>query len=350
MKISKKLTNFIKAIFIIAVFSISLITASKILTLKSLDGYEQMQAFYKQKENTVDVLFLGSSKVFCQIDTGILWDQHGMSAFDLGGAEAPPWNSYFYLKEALKTQNPKVIIYDASIIGFRNEVMFTPESWTIINNYGMKWNENRINQLLVNTDGKKQFKSLLFPLNTMHSRYKELVTNDFNDFKNSINFKGFDYRNTTVPFETPDMTNVLEFDPIGEKHEKYLKMIIDLARENNIPIVVMISPYVVSEQEERYFNTVGLICKENNVEFFDFNRMYDAIGLDFATDMAEDIHVNLSGSKKFTEYLGNYIKNNYEIEDHRGDEKYSSWDFDADANRRIREYEAELWSSINVEQ
>ena len=65
--------------------------------------------------------------------------------------------------------------------------------------------------------------------------------------------------------------------------------------------------------------------------------MYDELGIDFKTDMAENIHVNFSGSKKLTEYLGNYIVNNYEVTDHRGDSEYSSWDIDAEINRRNRE-------------
>ena len=102
-----KITNLIKGIVTITVFVAVLFVANKILMLKSEDGIEQMQAYYKQKENTVDALFLGSSKVYCQIDTGIIWDKYGISSFDLGGAEAPSWVCYYYLKEALKTFRSK---------------------------------------------------------------------------------------------------------------------------------------------------------------------------------------------------------------------------------------------------
>ncbi|MDD6581027.1 MAG: hypothetical protein PUE89_09005, partial [Lachnospiraceae bacterium] len=68
----------------------------------------------------------------------------------------------------------------------------------------------------------------------------------------------------------------------------------------------------------------------------DFNKMYDELSIDFSTDMAEKVHLNFSGTKKLTEYLGNYIVNNYDIPDHRGDAKYSSWDIDAKINRENR--------------
>lgn len=334
---NSKIKNFIKGIIVITVFTISLHIVTNIMMLKSEDGYDQMQSFYKQKENTVDVLFLGSSKIYCQVDTGILWDEHGMSAFDLGGAEAPTWNSYYMLKEALKTQKPKVIVYDASIIAYRHDVLYQPSVWSMTNAYGLHYNENRIMMLWENSENINDFKKLLFPLDTMHSRYKELTENDFFDENNSINYKGFDYRNTTVQFETPDVSNMTEDFVFDEKHEKYLRMMIDLARENDIPFVVMTTPYVVTIDEQGYLNYVETICEEEGVTYIDFNKMYDELGIDFSTDMAENVHLNFSGTKKLTQFLGNYIKENYDIPDHRGDEKYSSWDVDAQINRQNRE-------------
>lgn len=347
---NSKVKNLIKGIIVFIVFALILAGMSRLFTLKSLDGIEQMRSFYKQKDNTVDVLFLGSSKVYCQIDNGILWDEYGISSFDLGGAEAPPWNSYYYMKEALKTQTPKVIIYDASIIGYRSDVLAQPEVWAITNNYGMKWNKNRIDQLKSNTQDEKMFYKLLFPLGSMHSRYNELTKDDFVDSKNSINFKGFDFRNTLYVSEKPDMSGVWDTAEFDEKFAYYLKEMINLAKEKNVPFVVMISPYCVSVEEQMIFNAVGEICKENDTVFLNFNNMYDELGLDFTTDMAETVHVNLRGSKKFTDYLGKYVVANYGVVDHRGDEKYSSWDVDADTNRQIREDNQEYSGQVFLDE
>ena len=76
---NRKVINFVKGIIVIAVFAVALCIANRILMHKSEDGYTQMQSYYKQIDNTVDVLFLGSSKIYCQIDTGILWDEHGIA-------------------------------------------------------------------------------------------------------------------------------------------------------------------------------------------------------------------------------------------------------------------------------
>lgn len=325
---SKKIKNFLKGIIIIVVFTVVFLTVDKILMLKSEDGIEQMRSFYKQKENTVDVLFLGSSKVYCQIDTGVIWDKYGISAFDLGGAEAPSWANYYQLKEALKTQKPKVIIYDASIAGYRQEVLEEPEVWAITNNYGMHLNKNRIDQLRVNTK-EEDFLDLLIPLGTTHSNYDKLTKDDFVDQNNSINYKGYDSRETIEPFDTPDMSGVTECEPVNEKHIIYIDKMKALADEYNIPFVLIVSPYYLTELEQKYFNYVFKHCEEQGIEYIDFNKKYDELSLDFSQDMAENIHLNLSGSKKYSEYLGNYVKENFGAEDHQGDAKYSSWEKDA---------------------
>ena len=332
---NQKITNLIKGIVVIVIFAAVLFAANKILMLKSEDGIEQMQAFYKQKENTVDVIFLGSSKVYCQIDTGIIWDEYGISGFDLGGAEAPSWVCYYYLKEALKTQKPKVIMYETTIAGYREDVLEEPEVWAITNNYGFKWNKNRIDQLRDNST-KDGFYDLLIPFGSTHSKYKDLKKDDFVDSNNTINYKGFDSRETIVPFERPDMSKVTESEPVNEKHIIYLKKMNELAKENGIPFIVMVSPYVVTEEEQKYFNYVFDVCEEEGIPYIDFNKMYDELQLDFEKDMAENIHLNLSGSKKWTEYLGKYLNENYDFCDHRGDLNYSSWDNDALWNRQDR--------------
>lgn len=327
--------NILRGIVTLLFFLGVIFVLDKVLMLKSEDGIEQMRSFYKQKQNTVDVIFLGNSHVYCHIDTGILWDEHGMASFDLGGAEAPAWTSYYFLKEALKTQKPKVIFYEASIAGMREDILLQPEVWSITNNYGMKLNENRFEQLKNNTT-EEMFYKLLIPLETTHSRYNEIEKDDFIDSNNSINYKGFDPRETVVECETPDVKNITEVLPFNEKHEKYIKKIIGLAKENDIPIVVMIAPYQLSESDQMHFNYLKKICEDEAVTYINYNELYDEIGLDFKVDMAEPLHLNMSGNKKWTKYLGNYISEKYDVPDRRGDENYDSWVKDALMNAQNR--------------
>lgn len=324
--------NLFRGLIILLVLVFAFLLCEKVLMLKSEDGVEQMKSFYLQKEDTVDVLLVGSSHIYCNVNTGLLWDEYGMSAFDLGGAEQPYWNSYYFIKEALKTQRPKVIVMNATIPGIRFDE-YQSEVWLTTNLYGMHWNENRIMNTKVSAI-KDSFWRILFPMNEMHGRYNDLSKDDFVDKNYDISYKGFDYRATIIPFEKPDITGVTECQPIIPKQEEYLRKIIALCKEENIPLLLVSVPFVVTEDAQKYYNYEFQIAEEEGVDYLDFNKMYDEVGIDFATDMAEELHLNISGSQKFTRFLGQYIKDKYETADHRGDIKYASWDKDALIHRR----------------
>ncbi len=335
MEKKTKIVNFIKAVVIIGIAVITVWGLNKILMLKSEDGINQFDAFYRQPPETVDVIFAGSSKVYCDIATGVLWQNHGIASFDLGGAEAPSWVSYYHLKEALKYQQPKVVCYEVSVAAMF-DLLYQKDSWATDNNYGMKWNSNRIDQLKINSESEDSFYARLIPLNVMHGRYKDLVENDFVNERDTVNYKGFDPRekvDTNVGLQ--DTGSITEMEPCSQKEEEYIKEIIKLVRSEGIPLVLFASPYDVTEGEQKILNYIGAMCEAGGVDFIDFNRRYDEFGMDFATDMADGGHLNYSGNYKFTDYFGQILKEKYGVPDRRGDDRYNSWEWDA----AIQKYE-----------
>lgn len=327
--------NFIKALIIIAAAALIVVGAQRILLLKSENGINQIQAFYRQKEGSVDVMFLGNSHCFCDISTGVLFDEHGIASYIVGGAEARPWVSYYQLKEALKTQRPKVIFYEASGVEPGTPFLYLPDEWAVNNNYGLKWGENRIKELRIDSEGD-DFYRRLNPFNIMHGRYRELEENDFTNVRDSIDYKGFDPRETVSPGERPDVESFTEVTPICDKAEEYFRKVIALTKSEGIPLVMFISPYRVQEPEQGLYNYIAELAKSEDVPFLDFNKMYDEVGLDFEKDWADYTHLNYDGNYKFTDWLGSYITGNYDIPDRRDDASYVSWQWDAAMQRNER--------------
>ncbi len=328
MERKTKLINFIKGLIIIATAVLIVVGLSRLFLLKSEDGINQFDALYRQPENSIDALFLGSSLVYCDMATGVMWENHGVAAFDMGGAEAPAWVSYYQLKEVLRTQKPKVICYEVSIAGMY-PTLYQADNWASDNSYGMKWNSNRIDQLRANSEGDDFYKRLN-PLNIMHGRYKDLVENDFTNVRDTANYKGFDPRESVSDHqERPDMSGVTEAEPCSEKAEEYIRKMIELARSEDIPIILFVSPYTVTESQQKVNNYIGTIAESEGVEFIDFNKKYDELGIDFSTDMADHSHLNYNGNYKFSDYFAKYLKDKFDIPDRRGDDRYVSWDWDA---------------------
>lgn len=138
---------------------------------------------------------------------------------------------------------------------------------------------------------------------------------------------------------------------LAPKSEEYLRKIIALAKEEDIPLVFMISPYQgIVESEQMIFNRCGEIAEEEGIPFLDFNRMYDELGLNPETDMAEASHLNYRGTEKLSRYLAGWLVSNYDLADHRDDEAYASWDENAadwkqkDLNQALSEEES--WKGL----
>ena len=320
VKKTVKLVGFILLSLLILCF------AMKLLRFKSPDGIDQMHAFYQNEPNTVDVLFLGSSHMYSNINTGILWKDYGISAYDLGGAEQPFWNTYYYIKEALKTQRPKVLaveIYSATIQKGHYQGI-----WTIENLFGMQFNQNFIEaaQESIQADWHSDY---INRFARYHSRYSRITKEDFVYDSEMRTFKGFDPKFGTTALETPNIEHVTELTAPNEKMADYMIQIIDLAKEEDIPILLLCAPYDITEESQKVFNCFYQYAEENGVPYLDLNKRYEELGIDFSKDFADWSHLNESGNQKYTEYLGEYLKANYDLVDHRGDERFASWDENA---------------------
>ncbi len=302
-----------------------------IFKVKHGDGIYDLTKFYELKDNTVDLLILGSSHAFEDFNTGVLWNEYGISSFVLGGSMQPMWNTYYYLKEALKTQTPQLIILEGYATSFYSE--YSDDSRIIKNNYGLRWSKDKVDSIKISSP-RERWEDFLLEYSQYHARYAELSKDDF--LKNQGNplfkdWKGFGCNMDTVSFEYTDVSSVIETAQLYEKTEKYYRMTIELAQENNIPILIVISPYAgISIQEQTCFNSAKEIAKEYNVPFINYNLLFDEIGLDYSTDMADGNHLNYRGNQKFSLEVGAYIKKNFDIIDHRGEADYQTWQNNAD--------------------
>ena len=90
-----------------------------------------------------------------------------------------------------------------------------------------------------------------------------------------------------------------------------------------IEVLLINLPYPASENNRRVANRLYDIAEEYGVGYINFLNM-DVV--DYDTDMNDKgSHLNPSGARKVTDYLGEYITEHYDITDKRLDAAYSSW-------------------------
>jgi hypothetical protein len=328
------------------ILGVALAGADFVLKDRTVHGVKQAIALYEQPEDSIDVLVLGSSHVHCGVNTAKMWADYGIAAFDMSTAEQALWISYYYLKEACKTQHPKVVVLDAFSPAaypwdYKNKYRFMSDS---VNGFKLNW--NKLAMMTVSFDFKKSVWDKYFPgFFGYHDRYDQLTDEDFDEMSyDYTNFKGYTPRFGAYETQYPRIGSDETLKP-SDKSIAYLQKIIDYTRENDIQLFITIVPYtlnnevvtgVVQEEDKRYNWIAQYVAEQNEAGndhvFFDYTFTYiDDFGIDFegGEDIHDPSHLNYYGGCKFTTYLSAYLLHKYGsdvIPDHRGDPAYSSWD------------------------
>ena len=67
---------------------------------------------YDEPRDTIDVLYVGGSHANAAISPLQIYQQQGFTGYVAYSWSQPIWTSYHYIKEALKTQSPQVVVLD----------------------------------------------------------------------------------------------------------------------------------------------------------------------------------------------------------------------------------------------
>ncbi|MCD7761928.1 MAG: hypothetical protein LUI14_01790 [Lachnospiraceae bacterium] len=300
---------------------------NKVFTFKGSYGVTELWSFYQQEEESIDVLLLGSSHAGMNLDAAWLWDSYGISAYALWGSAQPFWNSYYFLKEALKSQQPEVVVLDVEAASYTFE--YSDNATQAVNITGLRFSMDRLRAVTVSAP-QERWVELFFGLPVFHSRYTELTENDFSYFVWSDGLKenkGSGYRyGTTDSVGLSDVSGITDVLELYEKEELWLRKIIELCLQEEIPIVLCKTPVADREYYQPYWNAVQEIADEYGIDFYNFALYDEETGFDSSDFYLDDSHLNTSGARKISEYLGQLLTDTYELADHRGDSAYESWE------------------------
>lgn len=299
----------------------------RILIIKRDDGVTPMRDFYIQPKETVDVLILGSSHAGMHITVDSLWAEYGISAYNLWGSVQPFWNTYYMLKEAFQYQKPDVVVLDVLASTFDFE--YSDQARQIANTLGMRISKNKWNAISVTAPAQNRLDLMLgYPV--YHNRLFETTKNDYEN----LLFPADEVNKHSTVILSSSMPEVAYVNPnetpapfVTEKEFEYFQLIVDFCKNLQVPLVLIKTPYPGAGYHQGIYNTIRDFAQENDLPFLNFNLMYSELEIDPELCwMGDGGHLNYDAAKKVTSYLGEFLKTNYALDDHRGDETYSSWD------------------------
>ena len=259
-----------------------------------------------EPENTIDVLVLGDSESFNSYIPLELWNQYGFTSYVCGTPAQRISNSYEYLQYAFNKQRPKIVILEANNLYTKNGVV------------------RRI----------KEYIDKKIPAFEYHDRWKSLSKEDFYkspEYTEIVNDKGYRYSNKVRKVKKNKRENFMQVNEnaknIPGDNKKHLKEIKDYCDKNNAKLILYNSPAPANWNYNKH-NGVEKLAKSLGVEYIDLNLKVDELKINWKKDSQEKKgeHLNYTGAMKVTNYLGNYLKSNNDLPDHRQDENYKSWD------------------------
>lgn len=277
--------------------------------------------FYEMEEDTIDVLFLGSSLAATSYIPQELYDRYGITSYNLASEKQSPVVSYYWLKEALRYQSPKVLILDC--------YYFFQTSGSAINTTEisvrraldyMKWSPVKLEAVrtICELDQSQSMLSYFLPNIRYHERWTELTDNDFGleDLAAGYGLKGYAPLGEQcgienyVPFEEGASDEETVMPPLLET---YLDKIYSLCEQEGIELILTNVP--VWNADVGRFNTMRNYAQEHGLQFFDFNEksLYEASGFSLPTDSYDGGHNNLWGAQKLTIYLGGILEEQYDF-------------------------------------
>lgn len=318
----KKLQKFISTILFVVLLVGTMGVCANVLEVK--DARIKYAPFYESETN-FDVIFLGTSHMKDAVLPMEMWDEYGIASYNWGYSNCTPAENYYLIQDILKYTSPQVVVID--IYGLVEYEKF---------NNG-KYRTDRIEQQHV------QFDSIPLSLNKIkasqdifddydsnedfiwnfimyHNRWSELGQSDFE--YDITTQKGSEFLTNlgTATFQPISETEKMEIDSVCYP---YFLNLIEYCEKKEIQVLCTCIPWPANEEGQRVANTIGDIVEEYpNCQYV--NMLTEEI-VDYNTDINSDgSHLNYSGALKVTEWLGDYLSQNYELDDYSDNDSWNT--------------------------
>lgn len=280
--------------------------------------------FYDMEENSIDVLFFGSSHCVSAFSPQEIYENYGLRSYNLASEQQNMLVSYYWLKEALRFQTPKVVVVDTyfAFPFMGGSYALNSDEPTIRKAIdAMHWSRVKVDAVhdICEYDSQQSKMSYYFKNIRFHTRWLGLNEEDFTypEMYAHTELKGYSMlsnhgnNETYIPFEKGSSDSYLYMEPLMQL---YLDKIVETCKENNIKLILVKTP-TTDGIIERY-NTTCEYALQNGIEYYDFNEkeLYDEISYDYAADNQDDSHANLWGGKKISNYIAKLILEKYNVE------------------------------------
>ena len=316
--------EFFKNIIVIFLFVIVFVGISRLVAPKYVDTLIEgsLTRDYYESPKDHELIVLGDCEVYSAVNPNVLFENHGIKAFNRANAQQTILQSYYLLKETLNYETPKYVMLSVGALRTKEK----NEAYNRLLLDDMKWSKEKVELIKATRTDGETYLSYVFKLLRYHSRIVQLTKEDIVrlPFNNGmVTHSGFIINKNVVPLENLPTKRVLNDYSFDETNIEYLDKIVKLCEDNNIKLILFKSISEYPYWYTQYDDYLTIYAQKNNLDYYNFNKDIKKIGINYNTDTYDGgMHLNLDGANKFSKYLGDVLTSKYEFTNGKGDPVY----------------------------
>lgn len=287
--------------------------------------------------NSVDVLFLGTSLIHANVNPAVLWDKTGIRTYDLSGSEQSLLTTLPYLKEALKTQRPRLVVMDLHMIS--NSDLPLSENQKRSNLTMMPLGTAKLGAIGSATPAT-EWPMYVIPLQQFHSRWAELTREDFRPkkWKSDANnfFLGYRMVEKVVP-QQPSSERRDFNEALYARNYRVLSGIIETAQGADAEVLLVVGPSSLVHLQDKWVARLKSDLSRDYpwVRVLETQGRTQEMGVSYSKDYYDKLHLNSKGAEKYSAWLGRLIASQYDLPHVSSRELDGTWRSELARYRRV---------------
>ena len=271
---------------------------TQLVTPERKDYGSNWAAFLLEERDSLDVMVFGSSIAYCAVIPAVLYEETGCAPYVLAGPHQTLGQTYYYMREAFKTQSPSLAMVELTGIFYPRYSQYTR-----VNVGYIPWSVNRL-QATFRTAEREEWLGLLFPLYNYHDNFDAPNRNAFHPQSDEL--AGYTPVSGIYKAGEPEPREVEFESDVYETNLDYIDKIAALCAERDTELIFFLAPTKNRWDAEYLEPFITWMDAREDCVFLDFTKSAEELGLDLDVDFFDLRHVNTTGARVFTAALARY--------------------------------------------
>ena len=245
------------------------------------------EEYYKEKVPH-DVIILGDCDAYESYSPIKMYEEYGISAYIRGSGEQYICQSYYLLRDVLRTETPKVVVL--SVRNLQHDVPRI-EAYNRMTLDGMRWSKDKVDAINSSMTKGETFASYVFPILRYHDRWNKLTKTDFEHVfsKDITSHNGYYMR------------------CFGDNAMYYLDQIRILCEEKGIQLLLVRAPIEYGWYEQ-WDKNIEEYAAKYGLTYINFCDYADDMGIDMSVDTYDAGFISISMAlRKLSVFFGQYL-------------------------------------------